>query len=174
MRDDVEIVFADREMIPDLKELWMEAFEDDREYVDFYFANRFARKNMLVMAAQGRPLSMVSLLPAYLHCARGRVKARYIYAVATKREYRRLGYAGRLLREGYERIGEPFFLEPADARLAAYYRKIGFYDAFRIAEYELKAGEEMAGLIRAAELFGRRQRSGGRALWGSFGNAGGI
>ncbi len=165
MRDDLEIVFANRGMIPELKELWIEAFSDDREYVDFYFANRFTEDNMLVITVQGRPVSMISLLPAYLHCGQGRVRARYVYAVATKKKYRRLGYAGKLLREGYERIAEPFFLEPADAHLAAYYKKNGFFHAFGIREYEPKANESEEGIIRAAEITASAGREKEKQYW---------
>lgn len=143
------IVYADASMIPALTELWMEAFGDEREYVEFYFSHRFTEENMMVYLMDHHPVSMISLLPAYLHKKGARQKARYVYAVATKEEYRGRGYARDLILTAKKRLGEPLVLEPAEDWLMEYYRKMGFREAFYVREYDLL---ESRNVIQAAEL----------------------
>ena len=122
-----QIVYAEEAMIPELKELWMEAFGDEPEYVDQYFAKRFTPDNMLVYIEDGRPVSMISMLPATLRLADQSTKeVYYIYAVATREAYRKRGLARELLMEGYRRKRAPFLLVPADGKLEKYYQNIGF------------------------------------------------
>lgn len=160
-----QIVYADRQMIPELVELWMEAFGDDREYAEFYFANRFSEETLLVYLNDGRPVSMISMLPAYLRVQGKRLSIRYIYAVATRKTHRGRGYAAELLKEGYRLLGVPFVLEPATEQLISYYCRLGFRKAFYVDEYELIAPqtgkvkpdadfrqEQERAVLRAAEL----------------------
>lgn len=139
------ITYATRQMIPELTKLWIEAFGDDREYVGFYFANRFCEKDMLVYLLDGKPISMISMLPAYLHVNTQPKRAglhllekrrpiRYIYAVATLMEYRGRGYAKRLIQEAYRLLQIPLVLEPATKPLFDYYQRMGFQEAFSVAE----------------------------------------
>lgn len=131
------IVYADDSMIPDLIRLWMEAFGDEREYVEFYFANRFTKNNLLVYLEDGKAVSMISLLPVLLHDGGKKIPARYVYAVATKKSSRGRGYAKELILRAKRLLQEPLLLEPAGERLAEYYRKMGFCDAFSVREYNL-------------------------------------
>lgn len=130
------IAYAGREQLSDITELWMEAFEDEREYVEFYMEHRFSEDNMLVYLQDDRPVAMLSILPLTLHWEGRRIPAGYVYAVATGREYRRRGYAAELLSYAHEQYGV-LVLEPADETLAKYYRRMGFREAFYVNEYDL-------------------------------------
>lgn len=130
------IGFADDSMVPELMELWMEAFGDEREYVEFYFNNRFREGELLVYVEEGRPVSMLSLLPVILHIGEDKIPARYVYAVATAKAYRGRGYAGTLIQEAGTYLKEPLLLQPADESLVEYYRKMGFREAFTLWECE--------------------------------------
>lgn len=131
------IVYADPSMIPELTELWMEAFGDEREYVEFYFTNRFSGDNLLVWLEEERPVSMISLLPVCIHRGGEKIPARYVYAVATRQDFRRRGYAKELILWAKEHLGVPLILEPAGEKLAEYYRRMGFSDAFFVREYDI-------------------------------------
>lgn len=141
------IVYADASMIPELTELWMEAFGDERAYVEFYFANRFTKDNLLVRLKEGRPVSMISLLPVLLHRGGEKIPARYVYAVATLPDDRGRGYARELILWAKEHLKVPLLLEPAGEELAEYYRRMGFSDACFVREYDLM--EERKELIGA-------------------------
>lgn len=145
------IVYGDTSMIPELTELWMEAFGDEREYVEFYFANRFTEDNLLVRLKEGRPVSMISLLPVFLHRGGKRLPARYVYAVATLPEYRCRGYAKELILWAKEHLKVPLLLEPAGEKLAEYYRRMGFSDAFSVREYDIMEERKDLSVVRNAD-----------------------
>lgn len=152
------IVYADDSMIPELTVLWMEAFGDEREYVEFYFANRFTENNLLVYLEEGKAVSMISILPVLLHDGGKKIPAGYVYAVATRKDCRGRGYARELILRAKQLLQEPLLLEPAGERLAEYYRKMGFCDAFSVREYDLlkesespRAAHEISDLA-AAEI----------------------
>ncbi len=137
MEKQEQIAYATKQMIPALTELWLEAFGDDRAYVDFYFENRFHEKNMLLYLVDKEPVAMISMLPAILHQGGKRQEVRYIYAVATSPAYRRRGYARKLIEAGRQLLQVPFILEPATKPLAAYYEGMGFTEGFQVTENEL-------------------------------------
>lgn len=131
------IGYADTKMIPQLTRLWMTAFGDAQEYVDFYFENRHENKNILVYLIGEKPVSMISMLPAVLHANGKKQPIRYIYAVATEPAHRNKGYARALIEEGIRLLEEPFVLEPATKKLTRYYKKIGFHAAFYVSEEKI-------------------------------------
>ena len=134
------IAFAGKEQFSQIEELWIEAFGDDREYVQFYLAHQFTDDNLLVYIEDGRVAAMLSLLPFVLHWNGQQTDAKYVYAVATARAYRRRGYAAALLAYAKEQYGT-LALEPAGKELSDYYRKMGFSEAFFVREYELELTE---------------------------------
>lgn len=159
------ITYATRQMIPQLTQIWIEAFGDEKEYVDFYFTNRFCENDMLVFLLDGKPVSMISMLPAYLRVNKqsNNVKVtgmrrpiRYIYAVATRIAYRGRGYARELIEEAYRILQVPLVLEPATDQLFNYYQHMGFRSAFSISEYSIPMYKHQSAesdvTMRAAEF----------------------
>ena len=158
------IMYATRQMVPELTQLWIESFGDDQEYVDFYFTNRFCENDMLVYLLDGKPVSMISMLLAYLcvdtqsdsaglDLLEKRSPIRYIYAVATLPAYRGRGYAKTLILEAYRLLQLPLVLEPATKKLFDYYHRMGFRGAFSIAEQMIAGQKEKENVtMRAAEF----------------------
>ena len=110
--------------------LWSVCFGDEEEYIRYFLAHRMTKENMLVIWADGRPVSMASFLPAaWLHNGEYQ-DARYVYAVATLPEYRGRGYATRILTCAREHFEEPLLLAPAEESLIRFYEKMGFQRAF--------------------------------------------
>lgn len=140
------VVYADREEDGEaIQEIWQTCFGDDEEYIQFYLEHRMTKENMLVIHADGRPVSMASFLPVEYLCQGEYMDARYVYAVATLPEYRGRGFASRLLRFAAEKYGQPLILAPAEESLMQYYEKLGFKRAFpdtrREADCDIQALE---------------------------------
>lgn len=130
----MEIRFATKEMIPQIKEIWHRCFGDEEDYMEFYFTHRFTEENMLVCMEDKKPVAMTTFLKAYLVTGEGEIPVHYAYAVATLPEYRDRGYAKMLLEKGKQHFQTPIVLEPASESLIYYYEKLGFRMAFCVAE----------------------------------------
>lgn len=130
----MEIRFATKEMIPQIKEIWHRCFGDEEDYMEFYFTHRFTEENMLVCMEDKKPVAMTTFLKAYLVTGEGEIPVHYAYAVATLPEYRDRGYAKMLLEKGKQHFQTPIVLEPANESLIYYYEKLGFCMVFCVAE----------------------------------------
>lgn len=125
------VVFANETDTDAIERIWQVCFGDNREYIDLYLSNRFQTENMLVIHEDGAPVSMLSLLPVTITIGGEKHAARYVYAVATLPEYRRRGYASKLIQYAFDKYEEPLILQPADERLQRYYERLGFDEVFR-------------------------------------------
>lgn len=128
------IRFGDEGMRRELAVLWRECFGDPEEYANLFFDNHPPKKHTLVSLAGECPVSMLSLLPV----TAGKAQGGYIYAVATKPDFRRRGLAGELLRAAERHLkeqGKSFsVLTPSMPSLYNYYEKYGFYPLFSLGE----------------------------------------
>ena len=129
-----DVVFANKSNFSEIKEIWKECFGDEDAYIEHYLKERFTQENMLVMYQDGKMVSMASFLPTHLVMDGAEQPARYVYAVATRRAYRCLGYAGRILDYAAEKYEEPLILQPADEEVKDYYKEKGFWEAFATKE----------------------------------------
>ena len=125
------VVFANETDKDAIEHIWQVCFGDDRAYIDLYLSNRFETENMLVIHADGRPVSMLSLLPVTITIDGEKHAARYVYAVATLPQYRGRGYASKLIGHAFAKYGEPLILQPADEGLQQYYERLGFDEVFK-------------------------------------------
>ncbi len=137
----MEIRFATKEMIPQVKEIWRQCFGDEEDYMEFYFTHRFTEENMLVCMEDKKPVAMTTFLKAYLVIGEGEIPVHYAYTVATLPEYRGRGYAKMLLEKGKQHFRTPIVLEPASESLIYYYEKLGFRMAFYVAERTILPAE---------------------------------
>ncbi len=131
------IRFADKAMIPWLKEIWQEAFGDDDAYISFFYDNRFTGSNTLVWLEAQKPVAMLTLLPAKIVVEDRLHPVKYIYGVATKAEYRGRGISTALLdyvKEQAERDKEWLALVPASESLFDFYKRLGYHTAFYLKE----------------------------------------
>ena len=136
-----EITFAKKEWVPKLTEIWKESFHDEDSYIDFFFTNRFEEKNTLVYLQNNQPVAMASLLPCKTWKQENdkiiKHSARYIYAVATKPEYRGQGMSTTLMNyilEFLKHQNEIGILVPATKDLIFFYEERGFYPSIHKEE----------------------------------------
>lgn len=124
------VVFANETDSERITDIWNRCFGDAREYIQMYLEKRFETENMLVIHADGKPVSMASFLPVQVTINGEKIDARYVYAVATLPEYRRRGYASEMIKYASEKYQEPLILQPAEEALEKYYASLGFEKAF--------------------------------------------
>ena len=115
------------------KPLYREVFPEDTEaFVDFYYRER--PKRILAMEEDGEIIAMLHLNPFLISFFGKEIKASYIYAVATKKEKRRQGIMGELLRYSFTLLkeeGEAFcFLIPVAESI---YSPYGFRTVAQLA-----------------------------------------
>lgn len=125
--------------------LWQEAFGDSREETAFYFRSRHRDENMLVMETDGGITGMLSMLPLTLTAPGQRFPARYVFAVATKKERRGQGISTELLGAAHERMREEgaaaSLLVPADEGLFTFYGRRGYQTAFYVRELQMTGSD---------------------------------
>lgn len=162
------IKFADESNIHALKRMWEACFGDSPAYIDGFFSQQFAPQNTLVYVEDGRPASMLFLLPACLQGGGERASAYYLYAACTLPEFRGRGYMGRLLNEaaqvGKKRGVFAIALMPAQESLFRYYEKYRFAPFFWRKNFILtrkelslfSAGEMMTAPCAPEKIFHKR------------------
>ena len=121
--------------------IWREAFGDsERRILDF--VNNFG-KYMLVLETEKRVVSMLTLLPVKIKGKTGR----YVYAVATDKSYRNMGFAGDMIeyvKRYVKEIGEEFLvLVPQSASLFDFYKKFGFSELKCAKRFDFKQDTEL-------------------------------
>ena len=133
------IQFAEKKHMPQVIEIWQECFKDSREEVEDFFSLCSNSVRICVKLEDGKVAGFLCLLSATLILAEvsaGKGKGtdnqvrenptEYIYAVATKKEFRNKGICTSLL--GYvrailEKENKCGILVPADENLEQFYRK---------------------------------------------------
>ena len=116
--------------LPALTDLWQQCFRETEEDALFFLQNSFRPGETLLLRYDGRPVSMMTLIPARLQNTEGA----YIYAVATHPEYQGRGLM-RLLHDEALRClktqGVQFTcLVPASVSLFGLYEKLGYVPRF--------------------------------------------
>lgn len=123
------------------KALYREIFPEDTEaFLDFYYKER--PKRILAMEEDGQIIAMLHLNPFLLSFFGKEITASYIYAVATKKEKRRQGIMGELLRYAFQLLkeeGEAFcILIPVAESI---YSPYGFRTVAKLSKEESEAEE---------------------------------
>ena len=115
-----------------VKSLWQEVFEDTDDYI-LRFINHFGIENGYVCETNNEIVAMAFALPTILSFPE-QLPALYVYACATKSQYRKQGIMQNLLTFIFEEACNKHltgvFLRPANENTASYYRKLGFEDFF--------------------------------------------
>ena len=142
------------------KPLYREVFSEDTEaFVDFYYRER--PKRILAMEEDGEIIAMLHLNPFLLSFFGKEIKASYIYAVATKKEKRRQGIMGELLRYSFTLLkeeGEAFcFLIPVAESI---YSPYGFRTVTKLTleESEPEEGINVLYAVPTKALLERRKK----------------
>ena len=142
------------------KALYREIFpEDTEEFLDFYYKER--PKRILAMEEDGQIIAMLHLNPFLLSFFGKEITASYIYAVATKKEKRRQGIMGELLRYAFQLLkeeGEVFcILIPVAESI---YSPYGFRTVAKLAleESEPEEGKNVLYAVPTKALLERRKK----------------
>ncbi|MBR7141952.1 MAG: GNAT family N-acetyltransferase [Clostridia bacterium] len=107
-----------------LKALWAEAFEDEPAYIEAFFEEVFPHA-LCLCNDEAEPASALYLIPGMLY---GR-PADYLFAAATRRDFRGKGLISELIRQATEhacRRGAFLFTVPAEENLFSFYSRFGF------------------------------------------------
>ncbi len=112
-----------------LTDLWQEAFGDSEEYIHSFFDLHLHTKDggrAFLWKENGQPVTMLFALPATIHASGRETKARYLYAIATKKEYRGRKYLKKILPELKKVFAEEcvLFLVP-EPEVIPYYESLG-------------------------------------------------
>ncbi|MBE7027068.1 MAG: GNAT family N-acetyltransferase [Ruminococcaceae bacterium] len=132
------ILFASDNYIEQIKELWKKAFGDTGESTNFYFSNIHKNENMLIDVENGIVRGMLTMHPIELWQNGKCTPARYIYGVATHKDFRLQGISTRLLEyaHGYmrEQNVKISLLVPATKELFDFYEKRHYVRAVYLSE----------------------------------------
>lgn len=122
--------------------LWQEAFGDSREAIEFFLERRFFPDNTLVAEENGRIASMLFLFDGEVKADDKLLKAYYLYAAATLKEFRGKGIMAAMLKEAEtlarNRRVDLICLKPAEKSLYDFYKKHGYLTAFSTKTVTLK------------------------------------
>ena len=124
------------------RKLYEEAFDDSKEFVDYYYSDKCLDNRMIVSVENGEIISMLHLNPYLVNLCGTRVLSYYVVAVATRKDHRHEGYMTRVFEKTFEILRKehvPFvFLMPVDE---AIYSWMGFetvcdFTMNRIPDYD--------------------------------------
>ena len=106
-----------------LLEIYREAFGDDGEFEDRLFS--LCGEYLRTAKQDGNITALLFALPCEIISEEKRFDAYYLYAAATKKEYRKKGHMSRLIK-GLINEGKPIFLKPDTEELIGFYERLGF------------------------------------------------
>lgn len=108
--------------INECRAIYREAFGNDGDFEDRIFSE--CTEHIRTLCVGGKTVSLLFALPCNIHSNGDIIPAYYIFAAATKKEFRGNGYMSRLL--GSLETDRLLFLKPASAPLFKFYEKLGF------------------------------------------------
>ncbi len=127
----MDIRFAEERDKNSVKELWSYCFKDSEKYVNYYFANRYEKKNNLILETDEKVAASLLINPYHLKVGEQEHEVSYIVGVSVQPEYRGEGFSSKLLKETlrllYDRGEKLVLLMPIDT---AIYRRYGFINTF--------------------------------------------
>lgn len=126
----IEYKKAEQSDIEQLKNLWQECFGDKMDYINLYFDNMYKNDYCYIAKEDDVVASMMMFLPATMVSFNKSINGRYVYAVATKQEFRGKGIMRQLEKYATDDVknnGIEFLtLVPASESLFNLYREIGY------------------------------------------------
>lgn len=108
--------------INECREIYREAFGTDEDFENRLFSA--CADYCKTLCINGKTVSMLFALPCNIYNGGGLIPAYYIFAAATKKEFRGKGYMTQLINSlETDRL---LFLKPANAPLFKFYENLGF------------------------------------------------
>ena len=134
--------------VPLLRSLWCEAFGDTDAALNDFFLRAFSSRRCLCVK-DGEALIGAMY---WFDCEYNGKKVAYIYAVATKCEYRGRGVCASLMARAHELLAEQGYamaiLSPASEGLFGFYERLGYIDCTAISESVIEASGRSVSLRR--------------------------
>ena len=124
------------------RKLYEEAFEDPKEFVDYYYEDKCSDNRMIVSMEEGEVISMLHLNPFKVSLCGTEVQSYYVVAVATTKGRRHEGQMSRVFEKTFELLKAehiPFvFLLPVDEAIYSWmgFEKICDFSMDRIPDFE--------------------------------------
>ena len=130
-----------REEIPQLRQLWKQAFGDTDAFLDIFFSAAFAPKRCRCVVTDGE----VAAALYWFSCEVGGQPLAYIYAVATAKQFRGKGLCRQLMADTHTHLKNLGYagalLVPGDPGLREMYRAMGYRDMTANKKISCKAGK---------------------------------
>lgn len=127
----------------EVKKIYTRSFQDDNEFVDFYFKNRYTALNTVTIKKNKSIAAAVQILDYSLYVWGGNFKTGYLSAGCTMPEYRRQGIMSELISKAHRLMftqgKEIAALIPANDHLWDYYSKSGYVPGFYIETRKKRA-----------------------------------
>lgn len=128
-----------REEIPQLRQLWKQAFGDTDAFLDSFFSAAFAPERSRCVVTDGE----VAAALYWFFCEAGGQPLAYIYAVATAKQFRGKGLCRRLMADTYNHLKNLGYagalLVPGDPELREMYRDMGYEDMTGVERFSVRA-----------------------------------
>ncbi|MGN0448649.1 MAG: GNAT family N-acetyltransferase [Acutalibacteraceae bacterium] len=115
---------------PELISLWQDVFGDERAYIELLFKKEYKGFDIFAHFESGQIVSVLYLLSAEIFIDGTAYKGKYLYAAATKENFRKKGLMEKLIKDAQcfcKKENLDFIsLVPANEKLYDYYGKLGF------------------------------------------------
>lgn len=158
----MEIRFAKKTDMNDLKNIWKVCFGDTAEYVNFFFDNMFKPQNAVVAESDGRAVGVIHTLDAHLSAT----PFKYGYAIGVLPCARGNSVCKKMhdYLKGYcEENGYIYGLHPANDKLSLFYKSIGLSDMYSLKTVEIENTDKNADVsffdITPSEYLAMREKS---------------
>lgn len=129
-----------KEDIPQLRQLWKQAFRDTDAFLDIFFSTAFALERCRCVMENGA----VAAALYWFSCESDGQSLAYIYAVATAKQFRGQGLCRKLMADTHTHLKDLGYagalLVPGDLGLRKMYRSMGYEDMTGVERFSCKAG----------------------------------
>ena len=134
------------EQIPQLRQLWQQAFGDTDEFLNVFFTTAYAPERCRCVTVTGQ----VAAALYWFDCACQEQKFAYLYAVATGRAFQNQGLCRALMENTHAHLQALGYrgaiLVPGSRQLFALYKKLRYRVCSYIQEFSCAAGEDPVSL----------------------------
>lgn len=148
-------------MKAEILNLWKASFDDTDDFVRLYFDRVYKDEYTLTLRENGQVVSALQMIPYRMTVGGTTVPLAYVCGVCTRPSERGRGLMHQLMQQAIAEMRRRGFtltaLIPASERLAGYYRRFGYTDAFyRSTEvyhaHAMPSGEAFCRIVSHREL----------------------
>ena len=134
--------------IPELCALWCEAFGDTEEFFDVFLNTAYSSERCRCLSVDGS----VAAALYWFDCEYEGKKIAYLYAIATKKDFRGQGLCRALMEDTHAHLDSLGYtaaiLVPSEPSLFGFYNKIGYSACSSIGEFTCRATDKTTALTQ--------------------------